>query len=167
LKKILLISDTHSYLEPALLKHIHEADEVWHAGDIGDPEVCAAIEALKPLRAVRGNIDSPSLMSRYPEDLCFACEGVKVLITHIAGAPGKYPARVKQLLTEHRPKLFVCGHSHILKVQYDKGNEMLYMNPGACGTHGFHHIKTALRFEIEGADIKNLVIIELGKRAKS
>lgn len=167
MKKILLISDTHSYLEPSLIKHIHDADEIWHAGDIGALEVCDAIEKIKPLKAVFGNIDDAGIRTKYPEDLAFECEQVKVLITHIAGTPGKYPSRVKQLLDTHRPKLFICGHSHILKVQYDKANEMLYMNPGACGTHGFHQVKTAIRFEIEGPEIKNLAIIELGKRAKT
>jgi putative phosphoesterase len=164
LKKILLISDTHNYLDRGLIKHIEAADEVWHAGDIGQPELCKEIESLKPLRAVFGNIDGTEIRTVFPENLFFYCEAVPVLITHIAGSPGKYPVRVKELLREHKPKLFICGHSHILKVQYDKEFEHLHMNPGACGVHGFHAVKTALRFEIEGSEIKNLAIIELGKR---
>jgi putative phosphoesterase len=165
LKKILLISDTHSYLDPKLGKYIDDCDEVWHGGDIGSVEVSKEISAKKTFRAVFGNIDGNDLRALFPENLCFDCEEVKVLITHIAGYPGKYPARVKNLIKELKPKLFICGHSHILKVMYDKENELLYMNPGACGNSGFHQIKTALRFQIDKAEIKNLEIIELGKRS--
>ena len=164
MKKILLISDTHSYLDKALIKHIAYADEVWHAGDIGEIEVCEAIEKIKPLKAVFGNIDGAEARSRYPENLFFNCEQVRVFITHIGGYPGRYPAKIKQLLREHTPELFICGHSHILKVMYDKELGLLHINPGACGVHGFHVIKTAVRFEIDGAEIKNLSIIELGSR---
>jgi len=165
LKKILLISDTHSYLDPALQKHIEEADEVWHAGDIGTIDVCENIEKLKPLKAVFGNIDAPDIKNKYPENLIFTCENVKVFITHIGGYPGKYPARIKNLIKENQPKLFICGHSHILKVIFDKENNLLHINPGACGVHGFHNVKTAVRFELEKSEIKNLAVIELGKRA--
>jgi putative phosphoesterase len=164
LKKILLISDTHSYLDPRLLKHINDADEVWHGGDIGSIDICSQIEKLKPLKAVIGNIDGQDLRVAYPENLIFTCEEVKVFITHIGGYPGKYPARIKQLLIEHKPKLFICGHSHILKVIFDKELDLLHINPGACGISGFHQVKTAVKFEIEGSDIKNLAIIELGSR---
>ena len=165
MKKILLISDTHSYLDPALQKHIEEADEVWHAGDIGTIDVCENIEKLKPLKAVFGNIDAPDIKNKYPENLIFTCENVKVFITHIGGYPGKYPARIKNLIKENQPKLFICGHSHILKVIFDKENNLLHINPGACGVHGFHNVKTAVRFELEKSEIKNLAVIELGKRA--
>ncbi|MEO6302915.1 MAG: metallophosphoesterase family protein [Bacteroidia bacterium] len=164
MKKILIISDTHSYLEPKLIKHIKEADEVWHAGDIGTIDLCLEIEKLKPFKAVFGNIDDKDIRITYPGNLFFTCENVPVLITHIGGYPGKYPARVKELLLEHKPKLFICGHSHILKVMYDKDLELLHINPGACGVHGFHKVKTVVRFEIEGAEIKNLAVIELGER---
>jgi putative phosphoesterase len=164
LKKILLISDTHSFLEPKLIKHIKEADEVWHAGDIGNIDLCLEIEKLKPLKAVFGNIDDKDIRITYPENLFFNCENVPVFITHIGGYPGKYPAKIKALIIENKPKLFICGHSHILKVMYDKDLELLHINPGACGVHGFHNIKTAVRFEIEGAEIKNLAVIELGNR---
>ncbi|MDX2173930.1 MAG: metallophosphoesterase family protein [Bacteroidota bacterium] len=165
MKKILLISDTHSYLDEKLIKHINNSDEVWHAGDIGSYELCQKIEKLKPLKAVYGNIDGPDIRKTYPENLIFDCENVKVLITHIGGYPGKYPSRVKNLLLEHQPKLFICGHSHILKVIYDKELNLLHINPGACGINGFHQVKTAVRFEIDGSEIKNLAIIELGSRA--
>ena len=164
MKKILLISDTHSYLDKALIKHIKAADEIWHAGDIGTIDLCDVIEKLKPLKAVFGNIDGNDVRVAYPENLFFACENVKVFITHIGGYPGKYPSKIKQLLLEHKPKIFICGHSHILKVMYDKDLDLLHINPGACGVHGFHNVKTAVKFEIEGSEIKNLAIIELGSR---
>jgi uncharacterized protein len=165
LKKILLISDTHNYLEPKLIKHIQEADEVWHAGDIGTIGICEKITNIKPLKAVFGNADGQDIRSAYPENLFFDCENLKVFITHIGGYPGKYPAKIKQVLSGNRPGLFICGHSHILKVMYDKELNLLHMNPGACGVHGFQKVKTALRFEVSGAEIKNLAVIELGDRA--
>jgi uncharacterized protein len=164
-KKILLISDTHNYLEPKLIKHIQAADEVWHAGDIGTADVCKSIERLKPLKAVYGNVDGQDIRIHYPENLIFNCEDVKIFITHIGGYPGKYPSKIKHQLIEHTPTLFICGHSHILKVMHDKELNVLHMNPGACGVHGFHLVKTALKFEIEGKEIKNLAVIELGNRA--
>jgi len=165
MKKILLISDTHSFLDPKLIKYIEAADEVWHGGDIGEYEVCEAIQKLKPLKAVYGNIDGQDIRSAYPENLIFNCEELKVLITHIGGYPGKYPSRVKNLILEHKPGLFICGHSHILKVIFDKENNLLHINPGACGVSGFHKVKTAVRFEVEKKEIKNLAVIELGNRA--
>lgn len=164
MKKILLISDTHGYLDPALLKHIKAADEVWHGGDIGSMQLCSDIENLKPLKAVFGNIDDLQMRQRFPEDLLFNCEEIKVMITHIGGYPGKYPARIKKLLLQHRPGLFICGHSHILKVMYDKENQLLHINPGACGLQGFHSVKTAVSFEVHHGELKNLAVIELGKR---
>jgi putative phosphoesterase len=164
MRKILLISDTHGFLDPKLIKHIQEADEVWHAGDIGKLAICQEIEDYKPLKAVYGNVDGADIRSVCPENLIFTCEDVKVVITHIAGTPSKYPARVKDLLRIHRPNIFICGHSHILKVMFDKDYNVLYINPGAAGVHGFHIIKTAVRFEIDGPEIKNLAVIELGKR---
>lgn len=164
MKKILLISDTHSYLEPKLIKHIKEADEVWHAGDIGSIELCLEIEKLKPFKAVYGNIDDKDIRITYPENLFFNCEELPVFITHIGGYPGKYPSKIKELIKENKTKLFICGHSHILKVMYDKDLEHLHINPGACGVHGFHKVKTVVRFEIEGTEIKNLAVIELGNR---
>lgn len=164
MKRILLISDTHGYLDPKLIKHVEKADEVWHAGDIGSMHIPNTLETLKPFRAVYGNIDGVEIRSHYPENLSFDCEGLKVVITHIAGVPGKYPTRVKELLKSKNTGLFICGHSHILKVMYNQEFSLLHMNPGACGSHGFHQIKTALRFEIENGVVKNLAVIELGKR---
>lgn len=146
------------------MKHIRECDEVWHAGDIGSSELCREIENLKPFKAVYGNIDDQTIREMYPEDLIFSSEEVKVYITHIGGYPGKYPARIKKKLMEHQPKLFICGHSHILKVIFDKELDLLHVNPGACGQQGFHQQKTAVKFTITGNNITNMSIIELGKR---
>lgn len=165
MKKILLISDTHNFLDPQLLKHIEQADEVWHGGDIGTIQVCESIQKLKPLKAVFGNVDGQDIKNSCPENLIFDCEEVKVFITHIGGYPGKYPSRIKALFNEHKPQLFICGHSHILKVIFDKQYQLLHINPGACGIHGFHKVKTAVRFEIDQKEIKNLAVIELGARA--
>lgn len=165
MKTILLISDTHDYLDPKLMKHINDADEVWHAGDIGNISICETIAKLKPFKAVFGNIDDQTVRNAYPEDLLFDCENVKVFMTHIGGYPGKYPARIKNLFKEKKPNLFICGHSHILRVMFDKENNLLHINPGACGVHGFHAVKTAVKFEIDKKDIRNLAIIELGTRS--
>ena len=165
MKNILLISDTHSHLDRALLKHIEAADEVWHAGDIGIiEEVTDVIKKIKPLRAVYGNIDDANARIEFSENLIFTCEDVKVFITHICGQPTNYLKEVKDVLHAEKPKLFICGHSHILKVMYQPQYDVLHMNPGACGVHGFHQIKTVLRFVIDGSEIKDLAVIELGKR---
>lgn len=164
LKKILLLSDTHSHSDDAILKHVLWADEVWHAGDIGDLNVTDKIKALKPLRAVFGNIDGVEARQEFPLHNRFFCEGVDVWITHIGGYPGKYNQEIRDELKRNPPKLFICGHSHILKVQFDKTLDLLHMNPGACGKSGFHQIRTMLRFVIEGDKIQNLEIIELGKK---
>lgn len=165
MKKILLISDTHSHLDEALIKHINAADEVWHAGDIGNVKLTDTIKKIKPLKAVYGNIDDHELRKEFPKNLIFNCEEVKVFITHICGQPTNYVKEVKDILLSEKPKLFICGHSHILKVMYQKQYDMLHMNPGACGVHGFHQIKTVLRFVIDKDQIKDLAIIELGNRA--
>ncbi|MDA9089586.1 metallophosphatase family protein [Maribacter arcticus] len=162
--KILLLSDTHSHIDDAILKHVGWADEVWHAGDIGSLEVTDAIERLKPLKGVHGNIDDHIIQKEFPENNRFFCEGVDVWITHIGGYPPKYNVRTRDMIKENPPKLFICGHSHILKVMMDKKLGVLHMNPGACGKHGFHQVRTMLRFIIDGEDIKDLVVVELGKR---
>ncbi len=165
MKNILLISDTHSHLDSVLLKHIAAADEVWHAGDIGNIAlVTDEIKKLKPIRAVYGNIDDADARKEFPKNLIFTCEDVKVFITHICGQPTNYLKEVKDVLLEEKPKLFICGHSHILKVMYQQQYDVLHMNPGACGVHGFHQIKTVLRFAIDGSEIKDLAVIELGNR---
>lgn len=165
MRKILLLSDTHSHFDEKLTKYIDTVDEVWHAGDIGLVKVCKEIEKLKPLKAVYGNIDGQDVRIEYPEHQVFQCEGVKVFITHIGGYPGKYSPAARKIILEEKPNLFICGHSHILKIMFDKQYNLLHLNPGAAGIHGFHQVKTVLRFCIDGSEIKNMEIIELGKRA--
>ena len=158
--RILLLSDTHSYIDDAVLKHVKNADEVWHAGDIGDLIVTDTIKKIKPLRAVFGNIDNTEARMEFPEINRFMCEGVDVFITHIGGYPGRYHPKVRPLLNAKPPKLFICGHSHILKVIPDKKLNLLHMNPGAIGKHGFHKVRTMLRFTIDKTKIDNLEVIE-------
>ena len=162
--KILLLSDTHSFIDKQILKYVKQADEVWHAGDIGDLKVTDAISELKPLRAVYGNIDDNEVRNTFKLDEKFTLEGVSVWMTHIAGYPKKYNQRVREQLTYYSPKLVICGHSHILKVIYDKKFNHLHLNPGAVGKYGFHKVRTMLRFELTNGEIKNLEIIELEKR---
>lgn len=161
---ILLLSDTHGYMDANILKYVQQADEVWHAGDIGDLKVTDAIKNLKPLRAVYGNIDGTEIRSEFPENNRFICEDVEVWITHIGGYPGAYNIRVREEIRISPPKLFICGHSHILKVMPDKKLNLLHMNPGAVGKHGFHKVRTMLRFTIDGSKIDNLEVIEFEKR---
>lgn len=164
MKKILLLSDTHSYIDDKILKYVAQADEVWHAGDIGDLKVTDSIKKIKPLRAVYGNIDDTKARAEFPLDNRFMCENVSVYITHIGGYPKKYNARVLAELKAETPKVFICGHSHILKVMFDKEFNLLHLNPGAAGNYGMHQVRTMLRFEIDKDQIKNLEIIELGKK---
>ena len=158
--KILLLSDTHSYMGEDILKYVKQVDEVWHAGDIGDLKVTDAIKKLKPLRAVFGNIDSAEARLEFPEHLKFRCEGVNVWMTHIGGYPGRYTPAIRERIKVHPPDLFICGHSHILKVMNDKQLNLLHMNPGAAGMYGIHNVRTLLRFEISGQKIQNLEVIE-------
>ena len=160
-KKILLLSDSHSFIDEKIINYCKNADEVWHAGDIGSLEVTNAIQEVSILRAVYGNIDNKDIRSEFPLDNKFMAENVGVWMTHIGGYPNRYNSRVKQLLALRPPKIFISGHSHILKVQYDKKLKLLHMNPGAMGNHGFHKVKTMLRFEIDNTDIKKLEIIEI------
>lgn len=162
--KILLLSDTHGHMDEAILKYVAQTDEVWHAGDIGSLSVTDKIQEIKPLRAVYGNIDSHEIQKEFPEHNRFFCEKVDVWITHIGGYPNKYDRRVREEIKTNPPKLFICGHSHILKVMNDKKLKLLHMNPGACGKYGFHHVRTMLRFVIDGDAISDLEVIELGKR---
>ncbi len=159
--KILLLSDSHSFIDDHILTYCSQADEVWHAGDIGSLEVSSAIQEVSTLRAVYGNIDNKDIRAEFPLDNKFMAENVSVWMTHIGGYPNRYNIRVKETLRLRPPKLFISGHSHILKVQYDKKLKLLHMNPGAMGNHGFHKVKTMLRFEIDNTDIKNLEIIEM------
>ncbi len=160
MQKILLLSDTHSYIDDAIFKHVKQADEVWHAGDIGDLTVVDKIKALKPLKAVYGNIDDAKARAEFPLHNKFKCEAVNVWITHIGGYPPKYNNRVRKELMVNPPDLFITGHSHILKVMPDKKLNLLHMNPGAVGKHGFHKVRTMLRFKIDGKNIKDLEVIE-------
>ena len=162
--KILLLSDTHSHIDETILKYVRQADEVWHAGDIGDLMVTDTIKKLKPLRAVYANIDDDKARMEFPLNNRFMCEGIDVWITHIGGYPGRYNQAIREEIKKNPPKLFICGHSHILKVQFDKKLHLLRMNPGACGIYGFHQVRTMLRFEIEGDKIQGLEIVEIGKK---
>lgn len=164
--KIGIISDTHDFLDSSVAKYFANCDEIWHAGDIGSISILDQLNSIKPTVAVYGNIDSHDLYDLAPENQIFERERVKILMTHIAGKPPKYNSRVKKLIAEHRPKMLVCGHSHILKVEYDKVNQVLFVNPGAAGRHGFHQMKTLLRLDLIEGNIKNLEVIELGLRAK-
>lgn len=162
--KILLLSDTHGHIDDTILKYVVQADEVWHAGDIGNLDVTDRIKSLKPLRAVYGNIDGNKARLEFPLHNRFTCNGLDVWITHIGGYPGKYSPGISAELAINPPGLFICGHSHILKVMYDKKFNLLHMNPGACGKSGFHQVRTMLRFEIIEAKITALEVIEIGKK---
>jgi len=162
--KILLLSDTHGHIDGKILNYAEQADEIWHAGDIGSLAVTDALKKLKPVRAVYGNIDNHIIQKEFPLNNRFLCEEVDIWITHIGGYPPKYNTRTRNKIKENPPKIFISGHSHILKVMRDQNLDVLHMNPGACGKHGFHQVRTMLRFEIDKSDIKNLEVIELGKR---
>ena len=163
--RIGLLSDTHGYLDPTLETHFSACDEIWHAGDIGSPDVIDRLQTWgKTLRLVFGNIDEAGIRSRTQEDFFWECESVRVFMTHIAGYPGKYNKRVQAILQQNHPGLVVCGHSHILKVMYDQVYGHLHLNPGASGRHGMHLMRTAIRFAIDGAEIREMQIVELGKR---
>jgi putative phosphoesterase len=162
LKKILLLSDTHSYIDDRILEYAKNADEIWHAGDFGNLEVIDELKKVGKLRGVFGNIDDAKIRAEFPEIAIFECEKVKIFMIHIGGYPHKYAPRVKEKLKEEKPQIFISGHSHILKVMYDKELEILHLNPGAAGKHGWHKMRTMLRFEINGEKIENLEVIELG-----
>ena len=159
--KIGILSDTHGYWDDRYLKHFEMCDEIWHAGDIGSLDLIQKLEAFRPVRAVYGNIDGGDLRRSYQEVNRFTIEGTDVLLKHIGGYPGKYDASIRQHLFVRPPRLFVCGHSHILKVQYDKILNMLYINPGAAGMYGFHKVRTAIRLTIDGEDMRDMEILEL------
>jgi len=162
LKKILLLSDTHSYIDDRIIHYAEQADEIWHAGDIGSIEISDKLKATgKPLIAVYGNIDNTEIRKEFPLNQRWMCEGVDVWITHIGGYPKKYSPAVRDEIRQNPPTLFICGHSHILKVMMDKDLGLLHMNPGAAGKHGWHKQRTMLRFVIDGENIKDLEVIEL------
>lgn len=161
--KIGLLSDTHGWLDPKLVEFFKDCDEVWHCGDIGDVGVAEKLAIDFNFRAVYGNIDGGALRRMYPETQIFACEGVKVVMTHIGGYPGHYDPRIRGLLLRESPRLFVCGHSHIAKVMFDKKLNCLHINPGAAGRYGFHKVRTAVRFVIDKDNIKDLELVEYEK----
>ena len=164
--KIALISDTHGFMDEKALAHLQDVDEIWHAGDIGNESVMHALPQEKTIRAVFGNIDDMDLRRSYPEELFFEIQGVRVLMLHIGGNPPRYANGIKKKIQSLRPNLFVCGHSHICKVVFDKEVDTLYMNPGALGIQGFHQVRTLLKFDIEEGKTKNLRVVELGKKGK-
>ncbi len=164
MKNILLLSDTHAYLDERMIRYIQEADEVWHAGDIGSLELADRISSITPLRAVYGNIDNDTTRLAFPGHLFFVCEGLSVLMVHIAGVPGKYNQEVKSLLIRHKPGILICGHSHILKVVRDEVFHHLHINPGAAGKHGFHKTRTMLRFKVNESKLSDMDVIELGAK---
>ena len=164
--KIGLMSDTHSFLDAKIYEHFKDVDEIWHAGDIGTEGVADALEKFKPLRAVYGNIDNQAIRQRFPENLMWNTEGINVWMTHIGGYPGKYPARIKDVFKTNPPNLFICGHSHILKIMPDRDFNFLHINPGACGNEGFHPMKTLVRFSIEKGKFQNMEVIEIGLRGR-
>lgn len=160
MKKILLISDTHGYMGKDILKYVSECDEVWHAGDIGSLEVSETLKNLKSLRAVHGNIDNSEIRIEFKAEEKFTIEGLKVWMTHIGGYPGNYAKNIESKLKEISPDLFICGHSHILKIMKDKKLNLIHMNPGAIGKYGFHNIRTMIRFEVSNGNIDNVEVIE-------
>ncbi|MEI6087010.1 MAG: metallophosphoesterase family protein [Bacteroidota bacterium] len=162
--KIGLISDTHGWLDPGCIKYFAGCDEIWHAGDLGVIAIADKLKEKKIFKAVYGNIDGYDVRSEYPEILEWKCEEVKVLMLHIGGYPPKYNTATKKLIKEINPQLFISGHSHILKIMYDAELNCLHMNPGAAGKHGWHQMRTLIRFTIDGKEIKDCEVIELGKR---
>jgi len=165
--KIGLLSDTHGWIHPRLFEHFAGCDEIWHAGDIGNIETADMLASFKPFRAVYGNVDDALVRKVYKEHLNFKAEELRVWLTHIGGSPGHYDHRVKPEIYEDPPGIFICGHSHIAKVIYDKKGGFLYVNPGAAGYNGFHKYMTAVRFQIDGTRIHDLELIELGERGKA
>lgn len=164
MKRILLLSDTHSYMDERILDYAKDVDEIWHCGDFGNMNVIEELEKLKPLRGVYGNIDEAKIRTIFPEVLFFRCEEVDVLMIHIGGYPQKYSALAKKEIAEKKPQLFISGHSHILKAMFDKQNNLLHLNPGASGIYGWHKVRTMMRFTIDKTEIKDLEVIELGMK---
>ena len=160
--KIGLLSDTHAYWDDRYATYFADCDEIWHAGDIGSDTLALQLASLKPLRAVHGNIDGYSLRIQYPRVLRFKAEEMEVVITHIGGYPGRYAPEIREELYANPPQIFIAGHSHILKAQYDQKLQCMHLNPGAAGKSGFHQVRTLMRFVIDGKQLKDLEVIELG-----
>lgn len=165
MKKILLLSDSHGHIDNIIIKHAKWSDEIWHAGDIGNINVIDCLKKYSLVRGVYGNIDNQVIRGFFSENIFFKCENLSVLITHIGGYPGRYSKRIPSLLIKYKPKLFISGHSHILKIIQDKKYNLLHINPGASGIIGFHHKRTMIRFEIDDEKIKNVFVIDLGNRS--
>lgn len=161
MKRIGLLSDTHAYWDDRYFKYFEECDEIWHAGDIGSLDVLEKLKAYRTFRGVYGNIDGQEIRKLLPETNVFELEGAKITIKHIGGYPGKYAPGVNNMLVENKPNLFISGHSHILKVKFDKELNILHINPGAAGKYGFHKVRTLIRFSIDNASFSNLEVIEL------
>ena len=161
-----ILSDTHGYLHPRVMEFFKDADEIWHAGDIGNIRTADFLVAFKPLKAVHGNIDGHEVRRDYPQTLVFITEQIKVMLTHIGGYPGKYDPSARQMIEKEKPSLFVCGHSHILKVMYDPKYKLLHINPGAAGNSGLHRSITAVRLIIDGADMKDLEVLDISRNDK-
>lgn len=161
MKRIGLLSDTHAYWDERYVKYFSECDEIWHAGDIGSMELVMRLQEIAPLRAVHGNIDGGDVRRMFPEKLRWTCEGADILMTHIGGYPGKYDARIRQQLYERPPNLFISGHSHILKVQFDPQLKLLHINPGAAGLQGWQTVRTLVRFSVDKGEFKDLEVIEI------
>ena len=164
MKRIGIISDTHSYLDPNVLRHFEKMDEIWHAGDFGNAEIATQLSKITTVKGVFGNIDANDIRTQFPEQIVFTCEEVKVMMRHIGGAPPKYNTATRKELLMHRPKLFISGHSHILKIMYDESVDCLHINPGAAGKHGWHKVRTIVRLVIDGSKMKDAEVIELGPR---
>lgn len=167
MKKIALISDTHSFLDSDVIEHLKKVDEIWHAGDIGNPALIKVMEDINPMKAVYGNIDGSEVRAAFPLNQSWECDGVKVFMTHIGGYPGRYTKRVKAILEAERPDLYICGHSHICKVLRDVKLDVIHMNPGACGIEGFHQFRTMLLFECNQGEIENLQCVEFGLKGEA
>ncbi|HYI94466.1 MAG TPA: metallophosphoesterase family protein [Bryobacteraceae bacterium] len=164
--RIGLLSDTHNFLDAGIVNYFADRDEIWHAGDVGTAELLDRLDGFKPVRAVYGNVDGADLRSVLQEDLEWECDGIRVYMTHIGGYPGNYDRRAKKELNRLKPNLFICGHSHILRIERDPALSLLYMNPGACGHNGWHKMRTLLRFTVESGKIGNVEVVELGPRGK-
>ncbi len=164
MRNILLLSDSHSYIDERILEYAENADEIWHCGDFGNINVVEELEKIKPLTGVYGNIDDAKIRAEFPEVNRFFCEEVEVLMIHIGGYPNKYTPLARKEISEKPPQLFISGHSHILKAMYDNQFKLLHLNPGACGKSGWHKVRTMMRFKIDKTEIKDLEIIELGTR---
>lgn len=164
MQRIALLSDTHNYLDPKIFKYFESCHQIWHAGDVGTVSITDELSKIKPVIAVYGNIDGQDVRKVYPKNQRFMCEGVDVFMTHIGGYPNRYSTEALAEIKQSPPKLFICGHSHILKVMFDEKYKLLHINPGAAGIHGFHKVKTLVRFTIDGNQIKDLEVIELGQK---